>query len=82
MTSSCRSFYKGLMSIQKSSVNRLTIFFESLRGNLNVSRELCLEQTAPAATAARQPVQSNREMMKEEDLDRYYAKPGEAEWGC
>ena len=52
------------------------------RGNLNVNREFCLEQTAPAATASRQPVQSNREMMKEEDLDRYYAKPGEAEWGC
>ena len=70
------------MSIQKSSIKRLTIFFKGLRDNANVSRALCVEQTTSQVAPSCQPVHSNREVMKVEDLERYYAKPGEAEWGC
>ena len=91
MTSSRRSFYleinlmkggKVFMSIQKSSIKRLTAFFKGLRDNANVSRALCVEQTTSPVALSHQPVYPNRDVTKAEDLERYYAKPGEAEWGC
>jgi hypothetical protein len=70
------------MSIQKS-IKRLSILFKGLRDNANASREMCVgEQTTPPVASFRQPVYPNREVTKAENFERYYAKPGEAEWGC
>jgi hypothetical protein len=68
------------MSIPESSIKRLNVFFNSLRGNSNLVGESSAEIT-PIISSDKSP-RSNREVMKQEDLERYYAKPGEAEWGC
>jgi hypothetical protein len=62
------------MSIPESSIKRLTVFIDSLRDtNLVGMSPMISSETSP---------DSNHDEMKKNDLERYYAKPGEAEWGC
>jgi hypothetical protein len=62
------------MSIPESSIKRLTLFIDSLRdANLAGKSPIISSEASP---------DSNRDEMKKNDLERYYAKPGEAEWGC
>ena len=68
------------MSIPESSNQRLTMFFNSLYGNSNSGGEACVE-TEPVISSEKS-LGSNREVVKHEDLERYFAKPGQAEWGC
>ena len=89
-------WWKGCMSIKKASFEQFTRFFNRLyklpRRDLKLADEVRAEAApaissnksnrSTAATAlASQDLYSSRGVTTKE-LERYYAKPGEAEWGC
>jgi hypothetical protein len=69
------------MSIPKSPIKGLAIFLNSLRDNSKLSREFCVEIT-PVISCEKSDSPKPRHAVKKEDLESYFAKPGEAHWGC
>jgi hypothetical protein len=80
------------MSLQKESAEQFTDFFDHLykmlRGYLKGASESpakpspAISGKKTATVPLRPQTLRSRRLLTTKELERYYAKPGEAQWGC